>query len=236
VHTKAGEPSRPKRRRPWWRKPLLRVVTALAPPIVGWLLRLVAWTLRTDFSRCAALRSRWDRGDRVIVAFWHNRLMMMPPLAAGVPVSIMVSHHRDGEIATRVLAPLGIRTVRGSSTRGGVSGFRRLVQAYRLGDTLGVVPDGPRGPRYEAKPGVIRLGKATGATIFPVSCAASRFIELRSWDRLIVPLPFSRVTFLAGVPIDVARDARGEELESYRRVLAHQLTELTRAAELRLAV
>jgi lysophospholipid acyltransferase (LPLAT)-like uncharacterized protein len=171
----------------------------------------------------------------VIVAFWHNRLLMMPLLAAGVPVSIMVSHHRDGEIATRALALWGIRTVRGSSTRGGVSGFLRLVEAFRRGDTLAVIPDGPRGPRYEAKPGVIRLAKATGATIFPVSCAVSRSLNLRSWDRLIIPLPFARVAFLAGEPIDVSRSAQGADLEAHRCDLANQLTELTRAAELRLA-
>lgn len=214
---------------------MLAIVTPLAPFVLGGLLRIVARTLRPDFSCCAPLRIRWERGENVIVAFWHNRLLMMPLLAAGVPVSIMVSQHRDGDIATRALAPLGIRTVRGSSTRGGVSGFRGLVEAYRRGDTLAVIPDGPRGPLYEAKPGVIRLGKATGATIFPVSCAVSRFIRLRSWDQLVIPVPFSRVAFLTGEPIDVPSSARREELESYRLVLRRQLTELTRAAELRLA-
>jgi hypothetical protein len=82
---------------------------------------------------------------------------------------------------------------------------------------------------------VIRLAKVTGATIFPVSCAVSRSVHLRSWDRLMIPLPFARVTFLVGEPIDVSRSARGAELETYRLALANQLTELTRAAELRLA-
>lgn len=232
----AGEASGAKvKRRRRWRKPLLRVVTPLAPAIIGWMLRIVAWTLRPDFTDCAPLRSRWDRGENVIVAFWHNRLLMMPLLAAGIPVSILVSQHRDGEIATRALAPWGIRTVRGSSTRGGISASLHLVEAYRRGDTLAVIPDGPRGPRYEAKPGVIRLAKVTGATIFPVSCAVSRAVRLNSWDRLIIPMPFARVTFLVGEPIDVARNARGPDLESYRVGLADQLSELTRAAELRLA-
>lgn len=234
MSTETGESPRPKRR-PWWRKSVLRIVTPLAPAVVAWLLRMLAWTLRPDFSRCALLRARWDRGDNVIVAFWHNRLLLMPLLAAGIPVSILVSQHRDGEIATRALTLWGIHTVRGSSTRGGVSGFLRLVEAYRRGDTLAVIPDGPRGPRYAAKPGVIRLAKATGATIFPVSCAVSRCFRLRTWDRLIIPLPFARATFLVGEPIDVPKSARGAELESYRHALTNQLAELTRAAALRLA-
>jgi lysophospholipid acyltransferase (LPLAT)-like uncharacterized protein len=235
VQTEAGETSgaKPKRRR--WKKALLRVLTPLAPPAVAWLLRILAWTLRPDFSRCAALRARWDAGDNVIVSFWHERLLLMPLLAEGIPVSILVSHHRDGEIATRALGLWGIHTVRGSSSRGAVSGFLRLVEAYRRGDTLAVIPDGPRGPCHEAKPGVIRLAKATGSTIFPISWAVSRSVRLRTWDRLIIPIPFARVAFVVGEPIDVPRSARGAELESYRRALANQLTELNRAAALRLA-
>jgi len=211
------------------------VITPLAPVLIGGLLRVVGRTLRPDFSLCAPLRERWDRGENVIAAFWHDRMLMMPLLAAGVPVSILVSQHRDGEIATRALAPWGIRTVRGSATRGGLSASLNLVEAYRRGDTLAVIPDGPRGPRHEAKLGVIRLAKITGATIFPVSCAVSRAVRLKSWDRLIIPIPFARVTFLVGEPIDVAGSARGPELESYRLRLAERLSELTRAAELRLA-
>ena len=89
----------------------------------------------------------------------HPRLLAQPPadaadVTAGQPVCIMVSQHRDGEIATGLLGAWGVATVRGSATRGAVGGFLRLVDAYRHGHNLAVLPDGPRGPRYVAKPGV----------------------------------------------------------------------------------
>jgi lysophospholipid acyltransferase (LPLAT)-like uncharacterized protein len=121
--------------------------------------------------------------------------------------------------------------VRGSATRGAVGGFVRLVHAFRTGYNLAVIPDGPRGPRHTAKPGVIRLAKATGAPLFPVSYAASRCVRLGSWDRLMIPLPFARVTVVVGEPILVERRAGEVELEEQRRVLEARLAELGRRAE-----
>jgi lysophospholipid acyltransferase (LPLAT)-like uncharacterized protein len=143
----------------------------------------------------------------------------------------LASQHRDGEIATRALAAWGIQMVRGSATRGAVGGFLRLVHAFRAGYNLAVIPDGPRGPRHSAKPGVIRLAKATGAPIFPVSYAASRSLRLGSWDRLMIPLPFARVTVVVGGPLRVPRRAEESELEERRRDLEGRLAELGRRAE-----
>ncbi len=223
------------RRRPWWRRPLLRVLTVVGPPVVSMALRALQLTLRTEFVNANELFARWARGERVIIAFWHDRLLMMPIAASGVRICTMVSQHRDGEIATRALARWGIDTVRGSATRGGIGGFLRLVGAYRGGSSLAVVPDGPRGPRYAAKPGVIHLAKATGGVIFPVTYAANRAAHLRSWDRLVVPLPFARVTVEVGEPLRVPAGAGEEELETQRQLLERRLSDLTRVAEARLA-
>ena len=106
--------------------------------------------------------------------FWHNRLLMLPMVADGQPVCIMVSQHRDGDIGTALLDAWGVthRARLGDARRG-----RRLPapgDAYRHGNNLAVVPDGPRGPRYVAKPGVIHLAKAVGAPIYPMAYAANR--------------------------------------------------------------
>jgi lysophospholipid acyltransferase (LPLAT)-like uncharacterized protein len=206
----------------------------LAPPLVSVVFRLLGRSLRIRLDGATSLFDRWQRGEQVIVAFWHDRLLVMP-LLARAPVCILVSQHRDGEIATRALRTWGIHTVRGSATRGAVVGFLRLLDAYRRGDNLAVIPDGPRGPRHRVKPGVIRLAKRTGAAIVPVTYAASPAVRLRSWDRLIVPLPFARVEVLCGEPITVPPQVRRDELESHRRVLEQRLNELTREAESRLA-
>jgi lysophospholipid acyltransferase (LPLAT)-like uncharacterized protein len=214
-----------------WRRPLLRVLTAVAPVLISGALRLLRKTVRITFVNEEELFGRWERGEQVIVAFWHNRAVMMPVAYRGAKLCTMNSQHRDGEIATRALARWGIRSVRGSATRGGASGFMQLVNAYRTGYDLAVVPDGPRGPRYVVKRGVVQLARATGAPIFPVTYAASRKRRLRSWDRLIIPLPFARVLFIVGQPLRVPRDADAETLEAKRVELEDRLNGITTAVE-----
>jgi len=218
-------------RRTRWRERLLGVVVGMAPVLLSGALRLLAKTIRIEYHDVDELFACWARRERIIIAFWHNRSLLMPVPYRGDKMCIMNSQHRDGEIATRALARWGIRSVRGSATRGGVGGFLQLVAAYREGYDLAVVPDGPRGPRYVVKPGVIHLAKATGARIFPVSYAASRKKQLRSWDRLIIPLPFARVAFFAGEPLTVGRDADEAEIDRKRRLLEERLQHATATAE-----
>lgn len=213
------------------RKRLLAALGPIPPALVAGGLRLLASTWRVSFSGAEDLFARWDRGEKVIIASWHNRLLMMAPVARGRRLCIMVSAHRDGELATRALGGWGIHVVRGSASRGGVGGFLGLVGAYRAGHSLAVLPDGPRGPVYVAKPGVIHLGKATGAPIFPVVAKASRFVRLGSWDHLIVPLPFARVSFVAGPSVRVARGVSRREIDELRSTLEATLTDLTRELE-----
>lgn len=226
---------RSRKKRPWWRKPLLRLATAAAPLLLSAALWLLSWTLRVSFVNGEALFGRWDAGERVIVAFWHNRLLMMPIAAGGRPICILNSQHRDGEIATRVAARWNVRAVRGSATRGAVAGFLSLIRAYRNGFSLAVVPDGPRGPCYQAKVGVVQLARVVGAPIIPVSYAADRLRRLRSWDRLIIPMPFARVVFAFGEPIEVAQGADDALIETQRQLLEQRLNQLERTAEAHLA-
>jgi lysophospholipid acyltransferase (LPLAT)-like uncharacterized protein len=210
---------------------LLRILVAVAPVMLSGALWVLGKTVRMRFANSDALFARWQSGEQVIVAFWHDRVVMLPVAYRGRKVCIMNSQHRDGEIATRALARWGIRAVRGSATRGGVAGFRQLLDAFRDGYDLAIVPDGPRGPRHVAKAGIIHLARATGAPIFPVTYAAASKRQLRSWDRMIIPLPFSRVLFRAGEPLEVARDADDEELDAKRLALEAQLNHITEVAE-----
>lgn len=220
----------PRRRWPG-RALLLWLLTAVAPALLSGALRLLAKTLRIEYVHADELLARCARGEQSIIAFWHNRAVMMPIVSPVPKLCIMNSQSRDGEIATRALARWGIRSVRGSATRGGAGGFMQLVNAYRAGYDLAVVPDGPRGPRYVVKPGVIHLARATGAPIYPVTCAVNRMRQLRNWDRLVVPLPFARLLCMVGEPLPVPRHATDDEIEALRRVLEERLNALTRAAE-----
>jgi lysophospholipid acyltransferase (LPLAT)-like uncharacterized protein len=213
-----------------WRARRRRLELILAPRLISGFLQLLAWTVRVRMIHGEELLDRWQRGERVILAFWHDRALMMPLQTRGQPICIMNSLSHDGEIVTRSVARWGIRSVRGSATRGGLRGFLQLVDAYRRGENLVLAPDGPRGPRCEAKPGVIHLGKATGAPIVPVSYAASRCVRLGSWDRLIIPLPFSRVVYVVEEALVIDRRASDEQLETSRQELQRRLERAGEAA------
>lgn len=218
------------RKQTWW-KPFRRQLARLAPPLLTLILRVLRRTVRVDTVGGEPLQARWAGGERAIFAFWHNRLLMLPLIAQGRPLCILVSQHRDGEIATQLLGAWGVSTVRGSATRGAVGGFLRLVDAYRRGHNVVMVPDGPRGPRYVAKPGVVYLAKALGTPIYPIAYAATRAARLRSWDQLVIPLPFARVRIQIGEPLQVPNNASAEQLDDCRAELERRLNALTEAVE-----
>lgn len=209
------------------------ILLTLAPRLISGVLRFLGRTVRIEYVGADELFGRWSAAQPSLIAFWHDRLVMMPVAYRGPGMCILNSPSRDGEIATRAVARWGIRAVRGSASRGGARGFLALVHAYRRGSDLALVPDGPRGPRHVAKPGVIHVARATGASLFPVSYAASRAWRLGSWDRMLVPRPFARVCFVVGEPMHVPRDTDDETIEVLRQELERRLLAATEAAEVR---
>jgi lysophospholipid acyltransferase (LPLAT)-like uncharacterized protein len=195
---------------------------------------LLGKTTRKRYVGAEELLAHWRRGEQVILTFWHGRILLMPfPYRTyrGQKACIMNSIHRDGEIITRVIKRFGVRAVRGSSTRGWMGGLKGMLEAYRQGCDLIVVPDGPRGPRQRVKPGVLQLARVTGAPIFPVTYGAAWKITVRSWDRLLIPLPLSRVTYVLGRPLRVPADASPALMEAKRQELEDALLMLTAQAD-----
>ena len=154
----------------------------------------------------------WERrGEPFILAFWHRHLLLMPYAYRGRRISVLVSQSRDGELIARTVARLGIDASRGSSSRGGIAGMRSLLRKAAEGWDIAFTPDGPRGPLREVQPGVILAAASTGLPIQPVAIAASRAKLLRSWDRFLVPLPFSAVHLVYGEPLVVERRGNLEQ-------------------------
>ncbi|HEX6900866.1 MAG TPA: lysophospholipid acyltransferase family protein [Thermoanaerobaculia bacterium] len=148
----------------------------------------------------------WERKEEhFILAFWHRHLLLMPYSYRGKRISVLVSQSQDGELIARTVARLGIDSSRGSSSRGGAAGMRSILRKAAEGWDIAFTPDGPRGPLREVQPGVILAAAATGLPIQPVALAATRKKELRSWDRFVVPKPFSTVHFVYGEPLTVER-------------------------------
>ena len=178
-----------------------------------------------------------DPGAPMIVAFWHERLLLMPALflharrlrPAMPALSVLASRHSDGRLIGELMRRFGAGVIHGSTTRdgqdrGGAAGLRQAVAHVRGGGHIVLTPDGPRGPRRSAAMGVAQLAALTGAPVVPASAQIRRRRTLATWDRMIVPLPWSRGVLVCGPGIQVARDGVSTGLEAIAAAL-------TRAAE-----
>jgi lysophospholipid acyltransferase (LPLAT)-like uncharacterized protein len=147
----------------------------VAPSLVAALIRGLERTMRIETVNGEGIAERWRAGHGNIIAFWHGRQLMMARVPyGGRGVDILISRHRDGELISRAMGSFGFSSVRGSTTRGGSVALKALIQRARAGHDLVITPDGPKGPRQIAQPGVIHLAKATGLPIFPMTFGASK--------------------------------------------------------------
>jgi hypothetical protein len=174
-------------------------------------------------------------GRRVIYAFWHGRMLVPVWTHRDSNIGILISRSRDGEYVARVAGALGFHVVRGSSTRGAEEGFRLLLDAINEGYDVAITPDGPTGPKYQVKRGIVHLARVSGAAILPVGIAIDRYKQLASWDEFRVMLPGSYVLARYGEPIIVPEHANKPHMEETRRELEATLNELTRDVESRVA-
>lgn len=174
----------------------------------------------------------WAANRPFIMCFWHGRLMMMPyAWDYRHIIHTLTSDHPDGRLIARTTAHFGLRTVVGSATRGGAGALRQLVRLVSDGSSVGITPDGPRGPRMRAKPGALALARLAGVPVVPVTYGVSARRLLDSWDRFVLPLPFARGVIVWGEAIDVPADADTAALEAARRRLEDSLNAITAEAD-----
>ena len=156
-------------------------------------------------------------GAPVVVAFWHERLSMMPMLwvqarrspqgrGSNARAHVLVSRHRDGQFIGAVVSRFALDVVLGSSSRGGAKSLRTLLALLASGDHIAITPDGPRGPRRVAAPGVAHLAAMAGVPVLPCAAQTTRRRILPTWDRMVVPLPFARGVVVCLPTIAVSRN------------------------------
>ncbi len=208
-----------------------KILLFLIPRVYSVVLRLLSFTIRKEVLFSERPRTFWDQSQPIIAAFWHQRLLMMPFLPHPGKVGMMISQHRDGEFIARAVRLFGVDSLRGSTTRGGLSALRGMVRFYRTGGNLAITPDGPQGPKHIVQMGVIELARQTGAPILPVTYGASCKKVFGSWDNFILPLPFSRVVYIWGEPLFIPRGTAREELEEKRLDLQDRLRGITEEAD-----
>jgi lysophospholipid acyltransferase (LPLAT)-like uncharacterized protein len=174
-----------------------------------------------------------------VVAMWHGQHFMAPFIRPdGWDVSVMISRSADGEINAIAAEKLGLGLIRASgsqkahqiSKRGGMRGFIEAMRALRNGINVALTADVPKGPARVAGPGIVQLAKHSGRPIIPVAVATSRSIELNSWDKASINLPFGRGAIVIGDMIHVDPEADDEALEACRKAVEAGLNATTRRA------
>lgn len=215
------------------RTPLAQaVLAALVASYLRFALRTTRWSLDG-----AENYQPYATGAPVVCAFWHEFLPALPAifwLRRRMPghrltqMHTLVSQHRDGRLIGEIVRRFGILPVHGSSTRGGAAGVRGLLALLKKGEQIGITPDGPQGPRRRAAAGVAQLAALAGVPVLPVAARTSCGKQLRSWDRMRIPLPFGRGIMVFGPVIAVPR----QDWESYVPIIADALNRAADRAEL----
>ena len=204
------------------RKPGL--VERMLPALAGGLLRVIGVTLRMRREGEAELAAILASGKPAILYGWHGNLLVGTCELRRHRPYVMISQSRDGERIARTVESVGFVPVRGSSSRGGARALLQMVRMLRGPVVCCHLVDGPRGPRGEIKPGLLLLGQRSGAALIPIVYATKRKWVAKSWDRMVVPLPFSRVVARYLPARSVPKDLDEAGAEALRRELEAELT------------
>ena len=218
----------------------------VVPHAPRWYQRIAAWLIFAMIRAVSVtLRYRWrdDSGhldaplpSAAIYCAWHNRLVLSMVAYDGYVkkhkprpgIAAMVSASKDGGFLTAILECFKVQPVRGSSSRRGPQALLELTTWAERGYDLAITPDGPRGPCYEVQDGVTSLAQVTGLPIIPFSYHLDWKLQVKSWDRFQIPLPFSRCEMVIGKAVEVPRESSDEERETLRRQLEQTLREISR--------
>jgi lysophospholipid acyltransferase (LPLAT)-like uncharacterized protein len=172
----------------------------------------------------------------VIIAMWHGQFLMMPFLRGHHRVKVLISRHRDADAIAIAAERLGIDTIRGSGDHNreffrkrGVTAFWEMAAALKDQWTVALTADVPKVWRV-ASPGIVLLARESGRAIYPIAVATSRRLEIKSWDRMVINLPFSRMAIVVGEPIRVHSGGDAVALEAARLAVQASLNAATERA------
>ncbi len=214
----AAEPASGPRRFTLRQRIMLRLIIGAG----YWFIRLIGPTLRVCISREDGAQQTIDQRP-LIGCFWHACIIPATYICRDLGIRVMSSYSYDGEYMGRIIHKFGFVAVKGSSSRNAVRALLGLRRALEAGWTVAFSIDGPRGPRYQVKPGPVALARSSGVPLSVFHMAVEKAWVLNTWDRLIIPKPFSRVLLRFGKLIPVPRDASEEDMALYTAELQASL-------------
>lgn len=191
-----------------------RILLSAGPWLAARLIRWIHRILKPESLGEEKLRRIWSEGRYVILATWHDQLLMIPPEYSGSASKVLISGSKDGELIARVVKYFGVGAVRGSSNRGGRAAFRELTKLSKEPVNLGITPDGPKGPRHVVKEGVVQLARISGRPIVPIAFVCSNGHRFQSWDRFLLPYPWGKAVYSFGTPLYYDKNETLEDFQS----------------------
>lgn len=190
----------------------------IMPFILHLIVRFIYFTNKKVFHH-----AKVDANEPIIVAFWHGELLMQSfnyqKLRPNSSVKAMISHHKDGETISRTVEYLGIGSIRGSSSKGGAKALISTIKELKAKNDIALTPDGPRGPRFSVADGIVAIANKSNAKIVIFNCKPSKYWQMKSWDKFIVPKPFGTLEFFIQEPLDIS----GLEMQEAKALIKEKM-------------
>ena len=170
--------------------------------------------------------------DKYILTLWHGRIFYLFYYLRNRPdFHLLISPSADGDLLARLAQLMGYSVIRGSSYKKAVSSARSLIKVLRRNQRIIIIADGSRGPRCKAQPGSLLIGGITGAPVIPMTFGSNRNITFNSWDRFLLPLPFSRCTINFGDPLVIGRKESENKIQDKQKQLENALNQLAKESD-----
>ncbi|MFP4198498.1 MAG: lysophospholipid acyltransferase family protein [Halanaerobium sp.] len=194
------------------------------------LIRLTNASYRLQVEGWESVEQALEAGDSLVFSSWHGKSWVPAYFLRELGIYALTSLSRDGSYMTEILHKLGWQTIRGSSSRGASRSLLALYRKLKQGESAALTPDGPTGPIYEVKAGIIFLQEKAGSKLVPMGVDARWKKNFKSWDHYLLPLPFSKTALVFGEPFSFES---GLEMEAKQQILKEKMEKVnTRAAEL----
>ena len=210
--------------------------TSLGQKLTGFLFyfitNLIARSIKWQYFEQSNKSTIFDNKHKYIFCCWHNKLFLGPHLLPrNRVINALQSSHSDGMITSVAFKYLGMNVILGSSKKGGMQAFRKMIKRLQLGESIAITPDGPKGPKEQVKEGIIKLAQISNTPIIPLVWATEKFKTINSWDDFVLPYPFSKGIYCYGKPINIKKNINVNQFELERQKLENELKRLTRTLE-----
>ena len=194
--------------------------------------KLVSCSIRWEYFEQSKKSNIYNNKHKYIFCCWHNRLFLGPHLLPrNRVINALQSSHSDGMITSLAFQYLGMNVILGSSKKGGMQAFRKMVKRLQLGESIAITPDGPKGPKENVKEGIIKLAQITNTPIIPLVWVTRKSKIINSWDNFVLPYPFSKGIYCFGKPIKIKKNINIDKIELERQNLENEIKRLTKMVE-----